>query len=136
MATLISYMDQTISYEVSLATLPTVLQAIPRTTLDTITGNLLGDGSIGYSNLSRDGAAQGNARYGMRLLRFLIISLIYIILHMLNTLAPDYDHILILIYHNMQVRQSHNMHLTRKLILSLLLYIVCDIDEILILSDL
>ena len=58
-------MDHTISYEVSLATLPTVLQAVPRTTLDTIAGNLLGDGSIGYSNLSRDGVARGNARYGM-----------------------------------------------------------------------
>lgn len=45
--------------------MPVALQAVPRKTLDTITGNMLGDGYIGYSNLGRDGSARGNARYGM-----------------------------------------------------------------------
>jgi hypothetical protein len=53
--------DFTYSY----VSLSFILLSIPRTTLETITGNMLGDGSIGFSNASRDGQSTGNARYAM-----------------------------------------------------------------------
>ena len=63
--TLFLYCDCTDSlgadYYTSLFTLPAVIRALPETTLYTITGNLLGDGHIGYSNLVRDGAARGGS---------------------------------------------------------------------------
>ena len=51
--------------ESSSCSLPAILLALPRKTLETMTGNMLGDGSIGYPNLGRDGEPKGNARYGM-----------------------------------------------------------------------
>jgi LAGLIDADG DNA endonuclease family/Proton-conducting membrane transporter len=48
-----------------LSTLPMILSSIPKETLETMTGNMLGDGHMRYSNLARDGKASGNARYEM-----------------------------------------------------------------------
>ncbi|MBW5719173.1 hypothetical protein GQQ29_26445 [Klebsiella pneumoniae] len=45
--------------------MPTALLALPRHTLEVITGNMLGDGSVRYPNFSRDGRITGNARYSM-----------------------------------------------------------------------
>lgn len=45
--------------------LPPILAALPPRVLETMTGNMLGDGGIGYPNMSRDRVARGNARYGM-----------------------------------------------------------------------
>ena len=41
------------------------LTALPNHTIQTMTGNLLGDGHLRYSNYSRDGKMGGNARYEM-----------------------------------------------------------------------
>ena len=45
--------------------MPALVAALPQNTLETITGNLLADGGISYSNLKRDGKITGNARYSM-----------------------------------------------------------------------
>ena len=45
--------------------MPPILASMPRKDLETMTGNMLGDGSIRYPNLGRDGVARGNARYEM-----------------------------------------------------------------------
>jgi hypothetical protein len=45
--------------------IPAIVKALPRATLETMTGNLLGDGGIFYPNLSHDGKASGNPRYEM-----------------------------------------------------------------------
>lgn len=45
--------------------LPPILAALPRATLEVITGNQLGDGSLRYPNFGRDGGPSGNARYEM-----------------------------------------------------------------------
>lgn len=47
------------------SSLPLIVTSIPRHTLEAMTGNMLGDGYIGYPNLNRDGKASGNARYAM-----------------------------------------------------------------------
>ena len=46
-------------------TLPAALLTVSRSTLETFTGNMLGDGSIQYPNFSRDKRITGNARYAM-----------------------------------------------------------------------
>lgn len=46
-------------------TLPLSLSSLPSRTLEIISGNMLGDGGIGYPNFSRDKKASGNARYAM-----------------------------------------------------------------------
>jgi hypothetical protein len=46
-------------------TLPPILASMSRKDLETITGNMLGDGCIRYHNMARDGQASGNARYEM-----------------------------------------------------------------------
>ena len=51
--------------DISMSILPPILALLPKNVLHTITGNMLGDGGIGYSNLKRDRIASGNARYGM-----------------------------------------------------------------------
>jgi hypothetical protein len=46
--------------------LPPILAALPSNTLHTITGNMLGDGSIRYNNMARNkGVPKGNCRYSM-----------------------------------------------------------------------
>jgi formate hydrogenlyase subunit 3/multisubunit Na+/H+ antiporter MnhD subunit len=50
---------------IHMASIPGIITSLPRATLETITGNLLGDGGIQYSNFKRDGKVSGNARYGM-----------------------------------------------------------------------
>lgn len=45
--------------------MPVILSNVSKPTLETITGNMLGDGSIGYWTLARDGKASGNARYAI-----------------------------------------------------------------------
>jgi hypothetical protein len=45
--------------------IPAIVKGLPRATLETMTGNILGDGGIFYSNISRDGKASGNPRYEM-----------------------------------------------------------------------
>jgi succinate dehydrogenase hydrophobic anchor subunit len=45
--------------------LPPLMASIPIKELEVMTGNMLGDGSIRYPNLRRDGEARGNARYEM-----------------------------------------------------------------------
>lgn len=52
-------------HDIYMQSLPAILLNMPRKSLETITGNLLGDGSIVYPNFSRDRKASGNARYGM-----------------------------------------------------------------------
>jgi len=54
--------DTTMIY---MSSVPTVLLGLPRATLETMTGNMLGDGSVGYPNFARDGKASGNARYAI-----------------------------------------------------------------------
>ena len=63
LTTLFSYSHYTYGFDTSLSVLPVSLLTLPRKTLDTITGNMLGDGSIRYPNLGRDNIARGNARY-------------------------------------------------------------------------
>lgn len=48
-----------------MSSVPAVLLSIPRATLETMTGNMLGDGYVGYPNHGRDGKASGNARFAM-----------------------------------------------------------------------
>ena len=45
--------------------IPAIISTLPRSTIETMTGNLLGDGGIHYPNLKRNGKATGNARFGM-----------------------------------------------------------------------
>jgi hypothetical protein len=45
--------------------LPPILYTIPKETLHIITGNMLGDGSIQYNNISIKSKPKGNAKYGM-----------------------------------------------------------------------
>ncbi len=45
--------------------IPPILAQIPRSTLEAITGNLLGAGSLQYGNRTSDGKGSGNARYAM-----------------------------------------------------------------------
>lgn len=47
----------------SMSSVPTVLLSLPRATLETMTGNMLGDGSVSYPNFARNGKASGNARF-------------------------------------------------------------------------
>lgn len=49
----------------SMSSIPAVLLSLPRATLETMTGNMLGDGYVGYPNHGRDGKASGNARFAM-----------------------------------------------------------------------
>lgn len=49
----------------SMSSVPTVLLSLPRATLETMTGNMLGDGSVSYPNFARNGKASGNARFAM-----------------------------------------------------------------------
>lgn len=47
-------------------TLSSLLFSTPKSSLNVITGNMLGDGNIRYSNMTRNkGVAKGNARYRM-----------------------------------------------------------------------
>lgn len=48
-----------------MTSVPVVLSSLPRKSLETMTGNMLGDGSVGYPNFAREGKASGNARYAM-----------------------------------------------------------------------
>jgi LAGLIDADG DNA endonuclease family len=45
--------------------LPPILSTISKETLHIITGNMLGEGSIQYKNISIKGKPKGNARYSM-----------------------------------------------------------------------
>jgi len=45
--------------------LPPILTTIPKETLNIITGNMLGDGSIQYNKILKNGKVKGNAKYGM-----------------------------------------------------------------------
>lgn len=47
------------------AGIPVILSGLSPHTLQVMSANLLGDGSIRYPNFSRDGKASGNARYEM-----------------------------------------------------------------------
>jgi hypothetical protein len=49
-------------------TLPPIIYTVPRKHLETITGNMLGDGSIRPGSVTRDGVVTGNARYGMTMM--------------------------------------------------------------------
>ena len=49
-------------------TLPPIIYTVPREHLETITGNMLGDGSIRPGSVTRDGVVTGNARYGMTMM--------------------------------------------------------------------
>jgi len=42
-----------------------ILATLQRSTLETFTGNMLGDGSVRYANLKKNGVVSGNARYKM-----------------------------------------------------------------------
>ena len=53
--------------EISYLSLSPILLSLPKETLHTITGCMLGDGHIRYPNLAQDGVAKGNARYEMTL---------------------------------------------------------------------
>ena len=44
---------------------PVMLSSLSRKSLETMTGNMLGDGSVGYPNFARNGKASGNARFAM-----------------------------------------------------------------------
>lgn len=44
-----------------MASVPPILLSVPKRTLETFTGNMLGDGSIQYPNFSRDKRITGNA---------------------------------------------------------------------------
>jgi hypothetical protein len=51
------------------AGLPVILTTLPPKVLETITGNMLGDGSIGYNNMSRNNnVPKGNCRYRMTIM--------------------------------------------------------------------
>lgn len=52
------------------ASVPAILLALSRATLETITGNMLGDGHVGFSNRDNNGKGTGNARYGMTMSTF------------------------------------------------------------------
>lgn len=55
----------TVSDVTLMSSVPAILLSVPRETLETFTGNMLGDGSVRYSNFSRDQRITGNARYAM-----------------------------------------------------------------------
>ena len=52
---------------ISTCSIPITISELPRPVLDTITGNILGDGGIFYPNLKRYGKPTGNARYRISL---------------------------------------------------------------------
>jgi len=54
-----------LNYIVFIVGIPAILSSLPRHTLELISANLLGDGSIRFTNLARDGKISGNARYEM-----------------------------------------------------------------------
>ena len=45
--------------------IPPILAQMPRSTLEAMKGNLLGDGSLQYGNRASEGKGSGNARYSM-----------------------------------------------------------------------
>jgi hypothetical protein len=61
----LTLMTSTIEHVTDVLAMPAVLAALPRQTLDAMTGNMLGDGCIRYPNLARDKGPSGNARYEM-----------------------------------------------------------------------
>lgn len=62
---LVTSSSEIILPDVCQSALPPILASMSRKDLETITGNMLGDGSIRFPNLRRDGEARGNARYEM-----------------------------------------------------------------------
>jgi hypothetical protein len=65
---MILFLDTYVSITIPLcevASIPAILLTVPRRTLETFTGNMLGDRSVRYSNFSRDRKVSGNARYNM-----------------------------------------------------------------------
>lgn len=52
-----------------MSSVPPILLSVPKETLETFTGNMLGDGSVQYPNYSRDKRVTGNARYRMTMSR-------------------------------------------------------------------
>jgi hypothetical protein len=62
-----------IDHVTDLLTMPAVLAALPRQTLDAMTGNLLDDGCIRYPNMARNKGPSGNARYEMTTIGLVIL---------------------------------------------------------------
>ena len=63
--TFLFYLTNDATYLAQCIVVPAIIKALPRETLEIMTGNLLGDGGIHYPNLKRDGKPSGNPRYGM-----------------------------------------------------------------------
>jgi hypothetical protein len=64
---IISIMDsESFNREIMQVGLPPILMTLPKKTLHTMTGNMLGDGSIRYNNMNRNNyVPKGNCRYAM-----------------------------------------------------------------------
>lgn len=56
-------LDNSVTTQVT--NVPIVLSSLSRKSLETMTGNMLGDGSVSYPNFARNGKASGNARFAM-----------------------------------------------------------------------
>jgi hypothetical protein len=111
------------------ASIPALLLTVPRRTLETFTGNMLGDGSVRYSNFSRDRKVSGNARYSMTMSVVGYEYLVTLYNTTLHTALQVSDHTLMLNYHNMQVEEWLNTTLIHDLCPSLQLYTLSDTDE-------
>lgn len=61
----LTLMTHAVNHVADVLTIPVVLATMPHQTLHAMIGNLLGDGSIRYPNLARNGGPSGNTRYEM-----------------------------------------------------------------------
>ena len=113
--------------------IPPILAQMPRSTLEAMKGNLLGDGSLQYGNRASEGKGSGNARYSITMS---VRALNYLTM-LCGTVYADLIHpnsILILIQSFLNIKENNlfSINLTLVLLLFLQLYIRYGIDGIMI----
>jgi hypothetical protein len=116
------------SYDIKYLSILPILNSIPNLTLHTITGNMLGDGSISLSKIKK-----GEGKYSMTMD---VYSLNYLN-HLNDTIYSQITNkifmfIQMFYFLNIKVKKLLNIILVQKHILYLQLYTVCDINGMMI----